>query len=89
MSLNVESDEGHFVIPLRELATGQIHNVRYLRDQEGLFFTGYMPEYRLFFKDEWEIAANERARNWHIPAAIGGALILGAMAGILLDLFVH
>lgn len=91
MSLDIcNSEEEHFVIPMRCLATGKVHNVECVVD-EGLFYGGYTPEYRVFFKDEWEIV-RERERKpeerWlAMIAAITGtfvlALILGSIVHIL------
>lgn len=91
MSLNVcDNPESHFIVQVRELATGRVQSVECLHDLD-FFLAGYTPEYRIFFKDEWEIV-RERERKpqerWlTVIAAIIGtftlALILGSIVHIL------
>lgn len=85
MSLNVStSAEDHFIVQVRERATGQICDVEYLCDHE-FFFTGYQPEYRIFFKDEWEMVREPKRKpeeRWlAMIAAITGTFVLVLILG--------
>lgn len=90
-----DNEEDHFVIPMHEKATGDIYNVECLCDL-GLFYTGYKPGYEILFKDQWEIVRddqptpNQHEKTWLVAmTAICATLVLGIMAGIILDTLAH
>lgn len=96
MSLDVcTNEDDHFIIAMKEKATGLIHNVECVVDLD-LFYTGYAPEYKILFKDQWEIVRddqptpNQHENTWLVAmTAICATLVLGIMAGIILDTLAH
>ena len=85
MSLNVCDEDDHFIIEMREKATGKVHDVECVHDV-GFFYTGYLPHYRLLFKDEWEIVRHQpepQNKVLALTATIGGTLVLIAIIGCI------
>lgn len=88
MSLDVcTNEDDHFVIAMREKATGKIHNVECVHDLD-FFYTGYLPHYRLLFKDEWEIVRRvepqPQSKVLAAIAMIGGTFVLALMVGCII-----
>lgn len=89
MSLDVcTSGEDHFIVQMREKATGKVHNVECVHDLD-FFYTGYLPHYRLLFKDEWEIVRRvepqPQSKVLTLTATIGGTLVLIAIIGCIVN----
>lgn len=91
MSLDIcTNEDDHFIIEMREKATGDIYDVKCVTDL-GFFYTGYTPQYTILFKDAWELVRPEpeprsqpQNRVLTFIGILGGTFTLALMLGCII-----